>query len=277
MNFPKKRLHNRLRKAIKARYLRLRLPPAHQPILFIFGCQRSGTTLLLQIFEQDWNTQTYQEASILTRPEAPLRLREASQVRHLLSKSRASFQVLKPLVESQHARHWLDAIPHSKAVWMFRHYRNVARSNLQKFGMRNGIEDLRPIAQGEPGNWRNEGVPDHVRALVQRHYSEQMNPYDAAVLFWYARNALFLAQNLAADSRIRLCRYADLVEHPHRVLPSMYAWLNRPSPTPRLWQQVRPDARLKPADIPISPEIEEQAQTLWEALLHAYRAQKEVP
>ncbi len=277
MTIPADRIRNRIRKNLKAAYLSLHLPPSRQQTLFIFGCQRSGTTLLLQIFEQDWHSRTYREESILTRPESHLRLRNASEVRALLRASRAPLQVLKPLVESQHARRWLDAIPGSKAVWMFRHYRNVARSNLAKFGTQNGIADLRPIVEGAEGNWRAEALPAEVRRLVTAHFSEAMNPYDAAVLFWYARNTLFFSQHLDTERRVRLCRYADLVRRPQREIPALYAWMNRPSPSARLWRQVRPEARMHPADIPLTPEIEAKANALWESLLAVYRAQEARP
>jgi len=270
-------LRNQTRKRIKALYLAVRPRPPHQQTLFILGCQRSGTTLLLKIFEQDWKARTYQEQSVLSRPEAALRLREPSQVRRILRASRAPLQVLKPLVESQHARRWLEALPDSRAVWMFRHYRSVARSNLQKFGQRNGIADLRPIVRGETGNWRAEALPEALRAFVQEHFSEQMNPWDAAVLFWYVRNALFFSQNLPAHPRVRLCRYADLVQQPQRIVPELYAWMGLPAPGQRLWRQVRPNARIQPPEFPLSPSIEARAQALWEQLLHAYRAQEALP
>ncbi len=270
-------LRNQTRKRLKTLYLSVRPRPSRQQTLFILGCQRSGTTLLLQIFEQDWQARTYREQSILSRPEAALRLREPAQVRAILRRSRAPLQVLKPLVESQHALRWLEALPGSRAVWMFRHYRSVARSNLQKFGQRNGIDDLRPIARGEAGNWRAEALPEAVRAFVREYFSEQMNPWDAAVLFWYARNALFFAQNLAEHPRVRLCRYADLVRQPQRVVPELYAWMGLPAPGPRLWRQVRPDARIQPPEFPLSPDIEVRAQALWEQLLDAYRLQEDSP
>ncbi len=277
MSAPLAGARNRARKRLKTLYLSARPRPPQQRTLLILGCQRSGTTLLLRIFEQDWNARTYQEESALSRPEARLRLQPPERVRALLAASRAPLQVLKPLVESQHALRWLEALPGSRAVWMFRHYRSVARSNLQKFGQRNGIDDLRPIARGQAGNWRAEALPEAVRAFVREHFSEQMNPWDAAVLFWYARNALFFAQNLPEHPRVRLCRYADLVQQPQRVVPELYAWMGLPLPGSRLWRQVRSDARIQPPGFPLSPDVEERAQALWERLLNAYRLQEDSP
>jgi hypothetical protein len=61
-----------------------------------------------------------------------------------------------------------------------------------------------------------------------------MNPWDAAALFWWARNALFFERGLQLRSDVRTCRYEELVAEPLRVLRGVYALLGRPFPEQRL-------------------------------------------
>ncbi len=269
-----RRIRNRARKAVKHAWLTFRPAPQAPRTLFILGCQRSGTTLLLNIFEQDWNAATYKEFSPLNRSKTCMRLRAFAEVRARLGKTRAPLRVLKPLVESQRARQLLDAFPQGRAVWMFRHYRNVAYSNLERFGPRNGIEDLRPIASEESGDWRAENLPEAVGDFIRERFSEDMPAYEAAVLFWYARNALFFAQKLETHPRVRLCRYRDLVAAPETCVRSLYAWLERPWPGERLVRQVRSNARIAPPNFPLDRRVEEAAQTLWKRLLNIYAMQE---
>ncbi len=259
----------------KRLWLHVRPRPPQQRIYFILGCQRSGTTLLLNIFAKDWNAQTYHEVSVLSRAPGEHRLQPPEALQNIFARQRAPLIVLKPLVESQHTADLLAAFSHGRAVWMLRHYRNVAHSNLRKFGMHNGIDDLRPIARGESGNWRAENLPEAVSAFIRERFSEDMPPYEAAVLFWYARNALFFAQKLETHPRVRLCRYRDLVAAPETCMRSLYAWLERPWPGERLVRQVRSDARLAPPDFPLDPRVEEAAQALWKRFLNVYAMQEE--
>ncbi len=269
-------LNSRIRKTLKPLWLSVHPKPKTQRIVFILGCQRSGTTMLVRIFERDWNAQTYHEQSILSPDAASLRLLPIAQLERIFARQRAPLIVLKPLVESQHATALLKAWPQGRVVWMFRHYRSVAASNLKKFGERNGIDDLRPLAAGEVENWRADSVPAEVRATVQAHFSENMSPWDAAVLFWYVRNALFFAQSLDRNPQARLCRYETVLDAPLSPLRDLYAWLGRPFPGEHLARLVHAGAKREIPDFPLSSEVERLAEGLWQQLLAVYAAQGKV-
>lgn len=268
-------LNAHIRKTLKTLWLSVRPKPETHRVVFILGCQRSGTTMLLRIFERDWNAQTYREQSILS-DAASLRLLPVAQLKEIFARQRAPLIVLKPLVESQHATALLNALPQVRVVWMFRHYRSVAASNLAKFGERNGIDDLRPLAVGEVDNWRADSVPAEVRAIVQAHFSENMSPWDAAVLFWYVRNALFFAQSLDRNPRARLCRYEAILDAPRSSLRDLYAWLERPFPGEHLALLVHTGTKREIPSFPLSPDVERLAEELWQQLLAVYAAQEKV-
>src|SRR5688572_27379096 len=163
-------------------------------ILFIFGCQRSGTTLMQDILDRDFNSKVYGEFSAITRSRGKvrnIRLRTAEEVKAIFERDRVGFIVARPLAETQNARKLLEYFPEAKAVFVYRHYRAVASSNLKLFGETNGINNLRPIVNGDSSNWRAEDVMPETRSIVTTRFREGMNPYDAAALFWYVRNRFF--------------------------------------------------------------------------------------
>src|SRR5215468_3070040 len=218
-----RRLRTRARHAIGEFRRRLAgSPQGPQSVLLVLGCQRSGTTLMTNLFAADPEVEVYPERSAISAGDPHgLRLDPLHAVAERFRRSRYPLVVLKPVVESQNARALLDALPNARAVWMFRHYADVAMSNLARYGARNGIENLRSIASGAD-DWRAEGASAEVRRVARDRFADSMNPWDAAALFWWAHNVLFFEQALDLRSDVRTCRYEELVADPSRVLRSIY-------------------------------------------------------
>ena len=184
-------------------------------ILFIAGCQRSGTNMMNEVFENDLRIKVYDEFSKLSSNDpAGIRLNSLASVKEEIDKQRASLIVLKPLVESQNLRRLLDYFSGSKALWMYRHYKDVARSNLGIFGIKNGVNNLRPIVKNDKKNWRSEKITEPVKKTIVEQFSEEMNPWDAAALFWYTRNMHFFDQNRDQSGDVLMCKYEDFVVAP---------------------------------------------------------------
>jgi len=232
-------------------------------ILFIVGCQRSGTTLMLRIFRNDQNVKTFGEHSRLSsNDEYKIRLNPLHLVKKDIGKVRESLIVLKPLVESQRTPKLLDYFEESKAVWMYRDYKDVASSNLFRFGVKNGINDLRPIAENTSGNWRSDNISKSVREIIASHFSENMNPYDAAVLFWYARNRLYFDLGLDKDPNVLLCPYERLITNPAQIIKTIYRGLDQDYPGSHLHEEIHSNSVNKGENIILSPSINQLAAEL---------------
>jgi hypothetical protein len=218
------RILRRLFRARKSLHQRLSPWPDKRSVLFILGCQRSGTTLLSEIFERDLDCRSYGEFSELNSLDGAdgIRLNPLPIVRAQLEKVRAPLIVLKPLVESQNAIMLLDGIENSTALWVYRNYRDVALSNSKKFSALNSINFLRSIVNNESNNWRSERVSEETRRIVHKYYSRQMNAMDAQVLCWYSRNILFFDQELERRSDVLLCSYDKLVSNPAEQVKLIY-------------------------------------------------------
>ena len=230
----------------------------NQTIAFIIGCQRSGTTLMLNIFERDMDVKVYGEKSRLSSldKEKNIRLNPLPLVKEVLDKDKAPLIVLKPLVESQHSLKLLNYFARSKALWMYRHYKDVARSNLKRFGQDRGIRNLRPIVEREPNNWRSENVPEYIRDIVVEHFSEDMPLHDAASLFWFVRNNFYFELELDKNPNVMIYRYNDLVTKPSKMMRSVYKFLGQTYPGDKILSHVHHSSVGKGKDVEISPEIE---------------------
>lgn len=255
-------------------YQSIQTNKAPQRILFIVGCQRSGTTMMLHVFEGDLNTQCFAERSKLTSNDTArgIRLNSLDLIKRDLAKIRAPFIVIKPLVESQNTPKLLDYFNNSQAVWMYRNYKDVALSNIKQFGIESGLSNLRPIINNETNNWRAEIVSEHVRETISRHFSEEMNPYDAAALFWFARNSLYFDLNLDENPRVMLCRYEDFVVEPEKHMRMIYHQVGQMYPATDIASIVHSNSVKKGKDIAFSPQVEQIVQDLQNKLEAVYQA-----
>ena len=236
--------------------------------LLIIGCQRSGTSLMTRIFNKDWNAKVYFESSSLSVQigEEKLRLKPLPVLKQVIDRERFPLIVLKPLVETQNSPELLDYLPNAKAIWMYRHYRDAACSLVRRFGLGDGISNLRYIVLDQVDDWRAENVPNHVKQAVLTYFSENMNPYDAAALFWYVRNAFFFELGLDCHSSVMPCKYEELVDYPEQTLKRIYGFISRPYPGDNILKNIHNSSVGRGSQLKLSEEIEGRCQQLWEQL-----------
>lgn len=249
-------------------------------LVFIVGCQRSGTTLMVNVFEKDINTKIYREFSILSSQDKDknLRLNPLPSVMGVIEKDRAPIVIMKPLVETQNIKSIMSFFGDSKAIFVYRSYKDVAFSDMNHFGEQNGISNLRPIVEKDPGNWRSEKVSENVAGVVRESFSETMPPEDAAALFWYVRNSLYFDLGLDENEDVYLCKYEDLVTKPERVFKRIYESIGARFPGNGLLKDVHSISIGKGDDIKISDGIKNLCEDLSVRLDSVYlgRQNKEV-
>jgi hypothetical protein len=271
-----------------AKEVRNRVPRGgRQPsrALFVLGCQRSGTTILVDTLDKDWRVKTFGEFSGVNRSAAgrrpwsvrsqsrySIRLKPLDEVAAKLARSPHPLVVLKPLVESQNTPSILGTIDRAACVWVFRHYRDVARSNVKLFTPEVRRYNLEPIVRGDPDSWRAELVPEDVRELIVRHYSPDMDPFDGAALFWLARNRLFFDLELAREERVMPLKYEDLVADPELSLRRLYRHAGISFPGPRIAEGIHPSSIGLGREVELSPEVERACEELWTQLNEAYES-----
>jgi hypothetical protein len=195
-------------------------PCSFPRVAFIFGCQRSGTTLLRNFIGLDSRFRDIGEGDTpyfhQERGSRYLRLLEDDQVEALVCSQKSPWVLLKPLHDSQRAVELLARFKESRGIWIFRHYDMVVQSHLGYY-RHDPMEYLQPLKQMDRSSWMLSGLEnqnlERVRELVELAGESVANLY---AVFWYARNAL-LFQHLQR-ANLLVVAYEDLVGSPHQCL-----------------------------------------------------------
>ena len=275
----KNALSKRARRVSKHVYQSVRWRTLDRPqVLMIVGCQRSGTTLMSRLFDADRDCRVFGEFSALSCVgKDGIRLNPLPDVAAVISRVPAPLVVMKPLVETQRVRTLLNYFPKAKALFMYRRYTDVASSDLRKFGQRNAIDNIRPIAAGDTHNWRSAGATPLVRQQVSRFFSESMNPNDAAALFWFARNQLYYDLELAAHGGVMLCRYEHLAMDPSALMRRVYSFAGAECPDLSHTRQVHAGSVSKGKSLELLPEVRALCEQLQARLDAQYELQSKMP
>jgi len=238
--------------------------------VFIFGCQRSGTTLLGRVFGKDLRTAVLQEVNCLTSDVNDiLRLKPLPEVLENLQSFREPLIIVKPLVESHNADKILKEIPQAKGLWMFRNYKDVVASNVKRFSTQ--VEGLRMAISGDPPSWRSEMLSDETLALFKQFYHTDMKKIDAAALGWYAINKNYFNLQLDKNSKVRLINYDDFVKNPEKEMRKIYLFLEFPYPQKIITDEVDKNSVSLGKETEIEPQIEALCKNLYERILNKYQ------
>lgn len=180
---------------------------------FVLGCQRSGTTMLIDLMRRSPSVWVHPEKNPLAYDD--YRLRSPATIDGIVWATPADVAVFKPLCDAHLADNILDAHPGAKGVWIVRRWREVARSAVRKWGDHQ-LQVIRDIAAGraEAQGWRGERIPEVLREQLATLVTDDLSPHAGAALFWYVRNSFFHALGLDADPRVLLVRYEDLLDTP---------------------------------------------------------------
>jgi len=247
----------------------VRARPSERRVVLIFGCQRSGTTMLQQTFlDRSWRVLILEEHDRrLVGPGPGLEETTWQEYSIVLGRiRRIPFEVVaaKPLVESASATQLMDAAGPVKAIWMLRHYPEVARSNVSRFGMDNPYRDLEPIRSRDALDWRYRGATEETCETVASLLSRRLTPFDAAALFWWTRNQLYFDQRLAEDGRIRILRYERACNQPGEVVRSLSGHIGVSLPLSSITSRVRAQP-LHPTTRELDPDVEQLCRKLWDS------------
>ncbi len=235
--------------------------------LLIFGCQRSGTTALQHVFAADPNVVSFGELGLaFERWPFNHRLRHHRTVRAMTTLTGASMVVIKPLVESHRVVDLLDRLPGSRAVWMYRHYADVASSNLKRFGPDNGRSNVTRALSGDPRDWRTQGVGEHELEVLSGFEFDSLGSHDFAALFWWLRNQLFFDQHLVDEDRLRMCSYRALVTEPQETIDAMYELAGVEPLRPGAGARIHRSSIDKGKDIELDPQVRDLCETMWRLL-----------
>jgi truncated hemoglobin YjbI len=153
-------------------------------------------------------------------------MRDLAVIRQLAQASPAPVFVIKALCELDRIRPLMDTFSPAKTLWMVRDWRDSASSAVRSFG--HFVPQWQRLAHGDASDWRGRGMSAATRELLAALYRPDASEAEGAAIMWFYRNVLFFEQLLAADPRVRLVFYEDLVREPAREVAALYEFLGLP-------------------------------------------------
>lgn len=217
----------RIRHALWRRGKALRQRVLPRPVaqhVFVAGMQRSGTNLLMDVLDASVATLVFHETD--SRAFVRYEMRDLAVIRQLAQSSPAPVFVIKALCELDRIRSLMDTLSPAKTLWMVRDWRDSASSAVKSFG--NFVPQWNQLAHGDADDWRGRGMSPATRELLAALYRPDASEAEGAAIMWFYRNVLFFEQLLAADPRVRLVFYEDLVRDPAHEVAALYDFLGLP-------------------------------------------------
>lgn len=194
--------------------------------LFIFGCQRSGTTHLEHLFQADPRSTVFSEFGDLSIAKGSTVWRPIADVRKILLKQRGIYTIARSLLFSHRAIEALDELPQSAAIWIFRDVNCVVDSMIRKWG-RDFQSVSKKVESDSQGNWALQKLwRDICDEVVEIHNNQtalesDQGVRDAYALYWYYRNKSFFDSGLNGDPRVVVVEYEDVLSNPKNVVNSL--------------------------------------------------------
>lgn len=248
----------------------VRKPCKHTLPVFIMGCGRSGTTMLMNIFHRDHRTESLNENSPKIAENFML---ISDRVTKAISASKAPVLVMKPILNSFDALYLLENHDNSKVIWVLRDYKDMIASSIKKFGttVSDFMKDL--ILHGKGHNWLSRGVPMETREIISAIDVSDFTPYDWMALVWWSVNRTIILDRLYDLDRFLLLQYETLVQNPGALLETVYAFIGMEYRN-KAAKYVHPASVGKGSAIQLHIQVEHLCHDLAEAIFRLPRTVK---
>ncbi|RDH83781.1 MAG: hypothetical protein DIZ80_06485 [endosymbiont of Galathealinum brachiosum] len=236
-------------------------------VIFIFGCQRSGTTIIQNIISLDPSVKYHGEGDepyfYDVSTEKHHRLKPQQDVDRILNNELFNYMAIKPLYESQHANNLLKQYSNSKSVWMFRHYQDVIDSHLHYYKY-NSHDYIKPFFDKNIKNWLNESIPKDINEFIQQFKLEELSDADAYGLFWIVRNSIYW--DIKDNKNVILINYEKLVSQPDVEISKTCKFLNLPYYS-FYCNAIRSNAVSKKVNFTLQDSIKEKCEDIYNRLI----------
>jgi len=254
---------NKIRETIRS------LVPSNKltKIIFIFGCQRSGTTIIQKLISLNTSVKFYGEGDPPyfhnSDSKKHHRIMPTKKINDYLNKESLDVVVIKPLYESHIANQLINSHADSRGIWVFRNYLDVIDSHLHYYNY-NVLDYVSPLFSDDGSSWLNEYISDDIRKFIKQFNLKEISEPNAYALFWIARNSLYL--NVVENKNILLVNYEKLITSPEIQITrfcdfSNLAYCNFYS------KMIRVNAMSKNVNFKLNSKIEDKCQEIYNTLL----------
>ena len=214
----------------KRRYRRnSTIVPGSAVPVFVVGLQRSGTNMLMRGLGAAPETEVHNENDAVAFER--FKLRPLPVVREIVTESRHSHVIFKPLCDSHRTDELLDTLGTSSkplAVWVYRDMAGRVRSALSKFGDGN-LQVLREFANGtNTSRWHVQRMSADTADFVRSFDYDQLSPASGAALMWVVRNQLYFDLGLDERPDTYLVSYNEFLAAPADTMHALCDFLGFP-------------------------------------------------
>lgn len=253
---------------LREQVLSILKPSKTTKIVFIFGCQRSGTTIIQKLVGLNPNVKFYGEGDppyfYNSDSDKHHRIRSNNDINYFLKKETSPFIIIKPLYESHSAHKLVSDHTNSKGIWVFRNYLDVIDSHIHYY-KQNANDYIRPLFTENKDNWINEFIPESTKQFIKQFSLDELSDADAYGLFWIVRNSIF--QSSAQNKNILLINYENLVKEPTKEITKIYRFIGLPFKK-YYSKLIRSNAVSKKVSFELNPKIEEKCKKIYDNLLN---------
>ncbi len=202
--------------------------------IFVLGCQRSGTTMLIKHLGKSSEISVYGEGD--PRANKDHRFKDEQAIKRVIAKDRKQRIIFKPLNDIQYADRFLEFHKNAKAIWIYRNYNDVVNSAIIKWkDVQKNIIFWIAKHYGQPWDCNNkydrdcaiyaEGMSkDAAQTLKQAVHSDMSNE-DGAALLWFSRSKFYFDLGLDKNENVLLVKYEDIVENPTKFFKRIFDFI----------------------------------------------------
>ena len=190
--------------------------------VFLLGCGRSGTSMLLNTFRRDDRVEALGENDTKIAKNFML---VKEQIGPAIENCKAPVLIMKPILNSFDASSLLKSYHRAKIIWIIRDYRDVISSSIIKFGTRvpDYMKNLVLLKQGN--NWLSLGIQPETLEMLSKVDSTTFTHFDWMGLIWWSVNRTIILDQLYKHNNFLLLHYENLVHDPDVVLKHIYEFI----------------------------------------------------
>lgn len=201
--------------------------------LFVVGCQRSGTSMLLRTIGRSrlvWPIDEGEDNPAFL----DYRLRDVTAIQGLLDESPSPVMAFKPVCDSQLVDRLLEDFERGQAIWIYRDYRDVINSAQRRFDDHQR-ELVRSVVGGEPADepepWVSERLGEDTLDWLHEMVDADLSSEEGSALFWCLRNRLYFDLGLYERDDVMLVRYESIVDSPAEEFRRIFRFIDLPFTT----------------------------------------------
>lgn len=179
--------------------------------------------MLLSHLSRTWQVEPFNE----DHPAAfeNYRLKDVGAIAELVRTSRAPLTLFKPILSTTATTRLLGSFPQARCLFVFRHFDDVVRSSLKKFGSESRLSHVRNWMDDDFSEFAFAPPPAATRQYLCELWRPDASAETGAALYWLFYNRLFFDLGLNEHDRLRLVHYERIVQAPARSMTAIAEFL----------------------------------------------------